>query len=487
MDLMIDMRQGVARHPDYRLPTPVDVQIARGEQVAIVGRNGCGKSLLVDMLTGKHPLLGLPVVLGGSVRCVTFEDVWGTKDGPYCYQQRWNMDELEGVPTVRDRLAGLVTSENAVLMERLTSLLGLERLLDERLVSLSSGEMRRWQLARVLLSSPDILVLDNPYIGLDAQTRDVLTRLLRKVAMEMGVTLVLVLSRRGEVPDFVTRVIDLTFLRTRTSLVHADEEVRGPTAVTAAVPGTLDSRLSTLDTFEKFASRSTPPLSEEIGGRILELKDVTIRYGERMLLDGLTMTVRRGEHWALSGPNGSGKSTLLSLVCADCLQAYSNNVVLFGQRQGPGVSIWDVKRRIGYVSPELHRAYRRDVQAASVVASGLRDTVGLYGRAREEEMDAVRKWMAIFGIDSLAERSFLRLSSGEQRLVLLARAFVKEPELLVLDEPMHGLDDSNVELVRRVIDAYCEDADKTLLMVTHYREELPDCIDHYKDLPGLRS
>ena len=179
------------------------------------------------------------------------------------------------------------------------------------------------------------------------------------------------------------------------------------------------------------------------------------------------------------GPNGSGKSTLLSYIFADNPQGYSLPIWLFDRKRGSGESIWDIKKHIGYVSPEMHRAYSKNIPAIDIVASGLHDTFGLYKRPRPEELDICMWWMDIFGILSLKDRNFLQLSSGEQRMVLLVRAFVKDPELLILDEPFHGLDMYNRQLVKDIIDVFCQRVNKTMIMVTHYQEELPDCITHH--------
>ena len=172
----------------------------------------------------------------------------------------------------------------------------------------------------------------------------------------------------------------------------------------------------------------------------------------------------------------AGKSTLLSLVCADNPQSYACDISLFGRKRGSGESIWEIKKHIGYVSPEMHRAYLKNLPAIDIVASGLHDSIGLYKKPRPEDRDTCLWWMDIFGIADLADSNFLQLSSGEQRMVLLARAFVKDPELLILDEPLHGLDMVNRRLVKDVIEAFCQRKDKTMIMVTHYQEELPDCI-----------
>ena len=185
-----------------------------------------------------------------------------------------------------------------------------------------------------------------------------------------------------------------------------------------------------------------------------------------------------GERWAITGQNGAGKSTLLSLVCADNPQAYACDMELFGHKRGTGESIWDIKKHIGYVSPEMHRSYQKNITALEVVASGLFDTVGLYMHPDQDQLDRSLWWMRIFQIEDLASRSYLKLSSGEQRLCLLARAFVKDPELLILDEPMHGLDIKRMNQVKEIIDIFAARPRKTLLMVSHYPSEFPACINN---------
>jgi molybdate transport system ATP-binding protein len=211
---------------------------------------------------------------------------------------------------------------------------------------------------------------------------------------------------------------------------------------------------------------------------VVKMNKVCIRYGKRTILQDLDWTVKNGERWALSGQNGAGKSTLLSLVCADNPQSYACDIALFGNPRGSGESIWDIKKHIGYVSPEMHRAYQKDLPAIRIVASGLKDSVGLYMKPDPNEYDRCKWWMDIFGLTGIEDRTFLKLSSGEQRLVLLARAFVKDPELLILDEPLHGLDNTNRRLVKDIIETFSKRRNKTIIMVTHYKEELPNCIDH---------
>ena len=311
---------------------------------------------------------------------------------------------------------------------------------DNPLVTLSSGELRKHQLMSALESNPKALVIDNPFIGLDPGNRRLLSHHLGDLSGKM--TLLLVLSRPSEIPSFVTHVIP----------------------VRDGVAGEKMTRETYLDAV-------LPPA-------VIRMRNVSIRYGDRVILKPLTWTVREGEHWALTGANGSGKSTLLSLVCADNPQAYAHDIELFGRPRGSGESIWDIKRRIGFVSPELHRAFRVDASALDIVTSGHFDTEGLFRHPSDGQRESARRWMEEFGIGNLAERRFLRLSSGEQRLCLVARAFVKDPPLYILDEPLHGLDEGHRRHVKGLLDRYCGASGKTLVMVTHCPEEYPACIDH---------
>ena len=337
-------------------------------------------------------------------------------------------------------------------------------LLSKQLVMLSSGELRRLQIVKALMTNPRVLIMDNPFIGLDAPTRIQLTDLLQRLIADRGLQLILVVSRKEDIPRFVTRIVRTDRNNTYCHSEHSEE-----------------SHKQRLSEILRFAQDDKNGANEK-GTSIISFRDVTLRYGERTIFEHLDWEVCRGERWALHGRNGSGKSALLGLVCGDNPQAYACDISLFGCRRGTGESIWDIKRRIGYVSPEMHRAYLKDLPAIEIVASGLHDSVGLYVRPRPEQMDTCLQWMRVFGIEELAQRTFLKLSSGEQRLVLLARAFVKDPELLILDEPLHGLDTERREMVRTVIDDFCSRPEKTLIMVTHYPEELPACITHHKRL-----
>ena len=469
----IEIINARARKPEWSMAEPVNFYMEEGEHIAIVGRNGAGKSMFVDLLTGRHPAFPDMVRYGfdepyDNLKYISFRDTYGgDNDRTYFLQQRWNQMEIdEETPTVGQKLeeayqlAGDDTPARRTLQKHLYELFHLEGLLDKYIILLSSGELRKYKLAASLFTNPRVLIMDNPFIGLDAQTRDQLKDLMTMLAQEQGLQIILVLAKTDEIPAFITHIVEVKEMKVMPKVAHRGQSLCNPVANAP------------------YSQQGQSPCATAAPEEVIKFNKVTIRYGTRTILKDLDWTVRKGEHWSLSGQNGSGKSTLLSLVCADNPQSYACDISLFGHKRGSGESIWDIKKQIGYVSPEMHRSYKQNIPAIQIVASGLKDTVGLYVKPNETEQSQCRKWLNIFGIGHLADRNFREMSSGEQRLILVARAFVKEPSLLILDEPLHGLDDVNRRMVKDRVDEYCQDPEKTLIYVTHYQEELPRCIDH---------
>ena len=418
---------------------------------AIAGRNGSGKTLYVDQLRKQ--------LASDKVRYIAFTDSYGANvDGQYYLQLRWNQHDIDHeTPTVGELLqqtyllAGEDTAERRQLRNQLYGLFHMDEFLDKYIITLSSGELRKFQLTKTMFANPKLLIMDNPFIGLDAETRDQLRDLLKVLAEERDMEIMLVMSKTDDIPTFVSEV------------KWMDKQEPVPDHV--------------LSREKRDAILSLPYTDRDYDcQKVVEMKNVSIRYGKRTILRDLNWTVMNGERWALSGQNGSGKSTLLSLVCADNPQSYACDITLFDRPRGSGESIWDIKKHIGYVSPEMHRSYKRNLPAIRIVASGLMDSIGLYAVPNEQDYERCRWWLDIFGIGELGDRPFLQLSSGEQRLVLLARAFVKDPQLLILDEPLHGLDLWNRRMVKDIIETFCQRRGKTLIMVTHYQEELPEVI-----------
>ena len=428
-----------------------------GKVTVIAGRNGSGKTLYIEQLRRK--------LASDSVRYIAFTDSYGVNvDGQYYLQLRWNQHDIDHeTPTVGELLqrayllAGEDTEERRQMRQQLYSLFHMDEFLDKYIITLSSGELRKFQLTKTLFANPRLLIMDNPFIGLDAETRDQLKELLQRLAEEREMEIMLVIAKTDDIPEFANEVKETSPLE--------------------AIPAHV------LSPEKQEAILSLPYHDNDYDcQRVVDMKKVSIRYGERTILKDVDWTVMNGERWALSGQNGSGKSTLLSLICADNPQSYACDITLFDRPRGSGESIWDIKKHIGYVSPEMHRSYKRNLPAIRIVASGLMDSIGLYAVPNNNDYEKCRWWLDIFGIGELADRPFLQLSSGEQRLVLLARAFVKDPQLLILDEPLHGLDLWNRRLVKDIIETFCQRRNKTMIMVTHYQTELPNNITHQKFL-----
>lgn len=483
MTAIISIKNGNSSRPEFLFKTPINLEFNEGEHIAIVGNNGSGKSILVDTLTGANPMRGVrpqynfgplrSTLAYDNIKHIAFRDSYGAADRTYYYQQRWNQHDIdEETPTVGQLLetaytkAGADTPERREMRERLYTMFNLDLLLDKYIILLSSGELRKFQLTKMLLCNPKVLIMENPFIGLDIDARQQLNDLIDDLIANTDIMVVLALSKVDDIPASMTHV------------VRVDSMEVSPKQPIGEYMATMPQRPAHVLTEEKQkAILNLPQNSSDYNSdEIIDFSNVCIRYGNRTILKDLNWKVSNGQRWALSGENGAGKSTLLSLVCADNPQSYACNISLFGQKRGTGESIWEIKKHIGYVSPEMHRSYMKDLPVVEIVASGFSDKQGLYTKACEENIKTCRFWLNIFGIGHLADKTFLKLSSGEQRLCLLARAFVKDPELLILDEPMHGLDLTNRQMAKEIIETFCRRQNKTLIMVTHYKEELPSVI-----------
>lgn len=482
MQKIIDIKDGIARMPEWRMANPVNFELYDNEHIAIVGNNGAGKSMLADIISGRHPISGTGIVynfapnkkelISDNIKYITFRDSYGDYDNTYFLQQRWNQHEIDKeTPTVRNVLDSSIMNDGQKtsneLRNHLYDIFDIEQMLDKYIILLSSGEMRRLILVRALLSEPRVLIIDNPFIGLDTETRQQLKELLQTVSQERALQIIAIISKTDDIPNFITHVVEVKDMKVMQKK-PLDEYLISIKNTQEQIPQCLTDIISNI-----------PYHNNEYNSKnVVIMNNVTIKYGDRTILNNINWTIKNGEYWALSGKNGSGKSTILSLICADNPQAYACNITLFDKKRGSGESIWDIKKHIGYVSPEMHRAFKHNIPSIQIVAGGFKDTMGLYSQPSKQEYETCNKWLEIFGIKDLADKTFFKLSSGQQRLVLLARAFVKDPELLILDEPFHGLDDKNRQLVREIINAFCKRKNKTMIIVCHYDEELPQCINN---------
>lgn len=474
MEVKAEIRGAVPLFAEFRFARPVDWRIGEGENWEVAGPNGAGKTMLADLLLRRIPLREGTVEVRTqrtsyeAVRMIGFRDIYSIVD---CregyYQQRWNADGRAATPLAGSLFPG-GPDENALsLFERFS----LQGAFDKHIVSLSSGELRKLLVIRALCSLPEILVIDNPFVGLDESSRTELSDMLGDVARSGKVQFVLLVSDPDSIPGWVDMVLpvrEMEVLPPVTAIGFRDDDrLKEELFLTAGEVGDIPG----------------PVVPDGDDYRTVALLEgVTVRYGDKTVLKRVDWEVLRGQKWALLGLNGSGKSTLLSLLYGDNPQAYANRITLFDRRRGTGESIWDIKRRIGHLNSDIHSFYLKDISALEVVLSGFYDTVGLYSAGTARQVEAAGQWLEAFGAGHLAGRKFVRLSFGQQRLVMLARTFVKQPPVLILDEPMHGLDAGMRDRAKKIIEAYCGRPDVTLIYVTHYRGEIPRCVDKVKRL-----
>ncbi len=504
----IRLDQATFKLGEHRIFEQTSWQMRTNEHWGILGENGSGKSLFADAICRSLPLVHGQIsyyfdldserrpqprsyVYKGEILKISSDShrEMLQRFADY-YQARWQSFEGQNAPTVGDMLTGkslehrspfevtpLTTPDDVyqTRREQAVALLGIEYLLDRKILHLSHGEGRKFLLARALMQSPKLLILDDPFCGLDAASRETLRHAIENLLSARLMQILLITSRPDEIPAGVTHLLHLADRR-----VAAQGEK-------AAVLKMLDASQPNQNESEHLqdAPIRFPDIAFETepnAAPLIEMRDVSVTYGQAHVLRDITWTMRQGEHWAILGHNGAGKTTFLSLISADNPQGYANDIVLFGLSRGSGESIWEIKRRIGAVSPELLMFYDRRLTCHQVVCSGLFDSVGLYHDVSPEQAQLALDWMRALKIEHLAELPFQAASIGEERIVLLARALVKHPRLLILDEPCQGLDAHHRNRILALLDRLCQETPIGLLYVTHHINEMPRAITHVLQL-----
>ncbi|MET3113931.1 molybdate transport system ATP-binding protein [Pedobacter sp. CG_S7] len=438
--------------------------INKGENWLLTGASGSGKTVLAKVIAGLiHTSGSLEINYRGNLTPKTlfvaqwfpFKDKQGTAN--FYYQQRYNSTEAEDCNTVWEEISAYCKTLGKMEQNGMAILQSFDLLhrKDAPLIQLSSGEHKKLQLSKALLLQPQLLILDNPYTGLDAQTRQNLNTLINQ-ACAGGMQLILI-SNDGNEPSCIRHFAKLANGKFSTSLTR---DVEIPNAVKANI--TLPAFLNT-------------PLFEN--QELVKLTNVNIQYGEKIVLNHINWTVKKGEKWLLQGPNGYGKSTLLSLLTGDNPQAYANEIYLFGKRRGSGESIWDIKKNIGFISPELQWFFEPASTVFQTIASGFFDTAGLFRKVSAEQNQKVIQLMELLDLAAEEHSLLTQLPLGKQRLAFLARAIIKNPPLLILDEPCQGLDQQQTNLFNNLVDVLCT-TNRSLIYVGHFENRLPGCIEH---------
>ena len=468
----ITIQNGTFKLSDTQTLNIAELTINRGECWAFIGANGSGKSSLarvlsneLNALTGRvHNTFNTPARLSFEQLQKIINEEW----------QRNNTDLLSDDEDDTGYTAAEIIQFNHKdneLCLALAARFGIRDLLSRRFKYLSTGETRKVLLCQTLMNQPDLLVLDEPFDGLDVYSRNNLSELLCDLS-EKGLTLVLVLNRFDELPDFVDHMGIVADCQL--TLSGKRESVLANSLISQLQHS---ERIKQLSIPEMEDPTTTDPLTPEMP-RII-LKNGVVSYNDKPILHGLNWQVNAHEHWQIIGENGAGKSTLLSLITGDHPQGYSNDLTLFGHRRGSGETIWDIKRHIGYVSSSIHQEYRVATRVINVIISGFYDSIGLYQTPSDRQVQLAQQWLSLLGFPAqTAQLPFQSLSWGQQRLILIARALVKHPAMLILDEPLQGLDGLNRLLVLRFIDVMLKAGTTQLLFVSHHQEDAPSCITH---------
>ncbi|MCB2173537.1 ATP-binding cassette domain-containing protein [archaeon] len=474
------MENVTLRVRDRLLLPNTDWQIDRGQQWAVLGPNGSGKTSLVKALTGE-----VPIVRG---KLSFFPSSNGTsRTGYVSFEQhqrliareekrdesRYFSGKLDQITTVYETLLESCPEpgNSAIIVEQTAADLKILDLLERNIRALSTGEVRKVQIARVLINTPEILILDEPFDGLDQSFRKGLTQIINNL-MDDSRTVILVTHRQREILPNISHVL---VLRDGGVIFKGKrEEVLIPGRLKRLYPASFATPFSIPARTDDFRQTTAGAPSEVL----ISMKEVFVKYENTTVLKNVHWTVKTGENWVILGPNGCGKTTLLNLITGDNLQAYANEIYLFGKRRGTGESIWDIKSRIGMISSELQIRYRKPLTAFEVVLSGFFDSVGLYRHSTQQQQESAEQWMEVLGIAAKSNRIFNQLSYGEQRMLLLARSMVKFPRILILDEPCQGLDRPNRRRILDAIDVIGRRGQTNILYVTHYPDEMPACMTH---------
>ncbi len=478
---------------------------------AIIGPNGSGKSTLVKALWGGIDICRGTVTLNfdgeETIHPAKFKDQIGyvafelhlniLNQEDFKAEMREYCGREDEITTARDIiLSAIDVKPSESQLGDVLKHLGIEYLTDRNIHALSTGEMRKALIARALMKDPKVLILDEPFDGLDEPSRKSLAESVEQLMSTHNVQVILIAHRLEEILPSITNVLLMkdgrSFAQGQKAQILTDENLSQLYDTHLKVEKTGDNYSWSFDIHQHqpvdkktleiaMSHKSLAPSSDVLAPEFIQMKDVNVSYGDTIALNNFSWTMKHGENWCILGPNGSGKSTIIKLITGDNLQGYANNITLFGHRKGSNQSLWDIRKKLGYVSGEVQINYRKNISAFDVICSGFYDSIGLYQQPKPEEEKIANAWIEILQIYDLMEYNYNVLSYGQKRMVLLARAMVKSPELLIVDEPCHGLDIKNrrriLDLIQRI-----GETPTNILYVTHHQEEILPCITNILQL-----
>lgn len=464
MNFTIHIKDVVIFRFERQVLGPYSCTINSSTNYILAGKNGVGKTSLLKALKGSLP------IRTGSIRFEFHSDEiesiydWKRQYVAFVsfddsnreflnteryYQQRFHAFDSDDF-SVAEYLQQDGYDPDNPAHQAIIDKCGISSLLTVDRIKLSSGQTRKYMIARALLKQPKLLLLDNPYVGLDATHRRSLNALIDELSASGDIQFILA-GQYTDLPNSVTEILSL------------DDEGQRDTEI--SVPDSLTSYFSKTSHWPQFQNT-------------LELSGVNIGYKDKTILKELDMCVKRGEKWAVIGDNGSGKSTLIGLIAADHPQAYTNKVRLLDKPRSRRDSIWNLKKHVGFSSSELH-AYFHDPEmtCGSIVKQGLFETIYNRKKITQQQDEAIQALFQFFEIKELFNRRFQHCSTGEQRLILFCRAIIKNPPLLLLDEPFQCLDPLQVSRAKYLLEMSLT-SEHSLIFISHFPEEIPITISN---------
>lgn len=490
----------------------LDWQMQAGEAWLVIGPNGGGKADFLQALAGEKQFINNKT---NKVEDTVFEKSTETvslERAALLIQEERDLDESEYIDKIDEGRSGrrficevlggpdakhrhLPLPPIASRLETLpeVKLCGVEKILDRGLKFMSTGEIRRTLLCRALLSGKKLLILSDPFAGLDAQSRSILLEFFQTMVGRQnggglnGTSIIMAMERYHEIPQTITNVLEFTDKKISFCGTKAEYEK----IVEQRNIQKNANRKSEKEAFLNELSEAQNALSQQNAvsaeHSLVYMNQVNVGWDGHEVLKDFSWEVLPGEHWFIRGPNGSGKTTLLELITGDNKQVFCNDVWLFGRKRGTGESIWDIKKNLGIVSYRLHVEYRMvgGTELENVIISGFHDSIGLYEKKTDMEITAAKKWLKLAGFEGREHESFGNLSYGEQRAILIIRAAVKSPKIMILDEPCHGLDEQYRQKILDLLETVANSGTTTLLHVTHDPTEVLEAEKHILELcPG---
>ena len=466
-----------------------------GEVWLVTGPNGSGKADFLNALAGAAGNNALKITPNSeglySNLFSDSTDVVSLERAARLIQEERENDESDYIEGGVDHgrsgrvfISEALKSETCLENEPAIKLCGIEKILDRGLKYMSTGEIRRTLLARALISDKQFLILSDPFAGLDVQSRTILLDFFDSIARKKGFPkIILGMERWHEIPDAITHVIEFRDKQVSYCGERAGYEALLKERGEESAAAEEEKRQSFKDGFEELRG-GFDKLNHQPQDVLVEMHDVNVGWDDHQVLRHLDWKLIRGEHWLVRGPNGSGKTTFLELITGDNMQVFSNDVRIFGNRRGSGETIWDIKKKLGIVSYRMHVEYRMlgGTSLLAVIISGFRDSIGLYDQPTDLEISTAKKWLALGGFEGRESENFGNLSYGEQRAILILRSAVKTPEILILDEPCHGLDEQYRSKILQLMELIGNGGTTTMLHVTHDPSEVLPCEKHILEL-----